>query len=115
MGGKGRKPGAHCRWRLEYSVGSFHLALDGESISAKFRQDREHRLVGGVVADEDRGAVRERLTGHQLGDGRALVEILGLNLDDGLAEQRFNLALVIGGDDGLDLPLEQIPRSSARR
>ena len=41
--------------RFEHRVGSNHLSADGEPISRQVGQDGEHRLVGGVVADEQRG------------------------------------------------------------
>ena len=52
----------------------------------------EDQLVGDVVADEDRVAVRERRIAHQLAHGGALVESDLLDLQDELAVQNLDRA-----------------------
>ena len=80
-------PAPHIARLLEHAGDALHLAADREADAAEFRHHRESRLVGHVVADEDRAAALERRVLHQFAHRRALVERGLLHLDDGLAGQ----------------------------
>src|SRR5580698_1777965 len=82
-----RKPCAN-RFRLiKMAVDVDRHPADGESQAAELRNDAEHRLVGSVVADEDRIALRERCAPHQFADGIGLADAARLDLDDEFAGQ----------------------------
>src|SRR5262245_66380379 len=72
----------------------------------ELRQQAEHRLVRGVVPNEQRCPTRKRGMGHQLAYSRSFTEQARLDLDHRLAEQNLHIAWVRRGDGG-NLPLEE--------
>ena len=77
-------------------------AADREPEPAELRQDRKHRLVGRVVADEYRLAALERWIFHQFTDRAGFVDPCHLDLEYKLAGQDFDRAARRAAADPLD-------------
>src|SRR5690349_15905183 len=65
-------------------------AADGKTQAAELRQDWEYRLVGRVVADENRVTALERRIFHQLAYRAGFVDSRHFDLEDELAGQDLN-------------------------
>ena len=85
-------PAPHVARRLEHAGDALHFAPDRETDAVEFRQHLECRLVGHVVADEDRAASLERRVLHQLAHRGALVERGLLHLHHRFARQDLDRA-----------------------
>ena len=77
---------------IEMSVDVRHDPANRKAQAAELRNDAEYRLVGDIVADEDRIAVGEWRAVHQVADRIGLVDAGRFDLDDELAGQNFNCA-----------------------
>src|SRR6516165_9520485 len=63
---------------------------DGKAKAAELRKNREYRLVGRIVADENRLTALKRRILHQLAHGAGLVDAGCLDFEDELAGQDFD-------------------------
>src|SRR3954471_18961136 len=84
-----REERAHVVRRVEVPVDTHGAAADREGKPVHVGHDREHGLVGDVVADEDRTASLERLVLHQLAHAGRLGETGMLDLANELAGQHL--------------------------
>ena len=92
VGDDPREPQTHVLWRVEMTMHAGNDAADGESEPAEIRNDAEDRLVGRVVADENRMPVVEWRVVHQLADGGRLAHPGRLDLEHLLARQHIDAA-----------------------
>src|SRR5271165_6816160 len=60
--------------------------------AAELRHDAKHRLVGNIVADEDRAALGKWRVPHQFAYCFGLVDAGRLDFDDEVARQNLNAA-----------------------
>ena len=77
-------------------------AADRKAQAAELGNDAEHRLIGNVVANENRAPAAKWCMLHQLYHRRRLADARRLDLDNGFAGQHLDRAggqLVAYGDD----------------
>src|SRR5262249_2130466 len=101
-----RKPGPYMFGRSECPLRPWYQPSHRVPNPGKLRQQAEHRLVRGVVPNEQRCPSRKRGMDHQLAHSRSFAEQARLDLDHRLAEQNLHIAWVRRGD-GANLPLEE--------
>ena len=77
---------------------------------AESGNDVEHRLVGGVVADEDRMPTGERRVPHQGVDRVAFVDAGGFDLEHELARQDVDGMVRLPRADAFDGRLQRRPQ-----
>src|SRR5262249_53018740 len=98
------EPGANIVRRRKTTGSAGDLPADRNADAAELRHDGDCRLVGGVVADEDRPTASEGRVPHQLPHTRSLVETDRLDLEDEFAGKnldRLGRDLFAGGAHGV--------------
>src|SRR5262245_23513409 len=94
------QPRPHMLGRSEGSLDAGYVPANRIANPGKLWQKSENRFVRRIVPNEQRCPPGKRGMSHQLTNGRSLAEEAGLDLDDRLAEQDFDVAWVRRGDSG---------------
>src|ERR1700740_1121082 len=76
-----RKELAHIAWRIEMTIDALGAASDRECKTVHLRHDREHALIGDVVADEERTPSCEGRAFHESAHAIGLGEAGRLDLE----------------------------------
>jgi len=69
-------------------------AAHRDSDAAEFGNHRKGIFIRSVITDENRHATLKRRIAHQLAHAGALIKSRGLDLDDGLAGEHFDRAVM---------------------
>src|SRR6185437_2355470 len=73
----------------EYSSQPREITTDAETLAANFRQHFENRLIGDIIADENRDATGKGRMRHQLANARAFVDTRPLDFEYRLSQEQF--------------------------